>query len=1179
ILRILNQFNPAYIHFYQNFPIGYVTLDTKNFEEIRIKYPALFSSFHESKITQVIPSLEKMNMQGISKFQQSGYTSPASVIRASELYDRGIDGSNVKIAIIDSGIDDRHRDFAGRIDYQKSFVNTTLGFSSSEEPRDAHGHGTHVAGIAAGAGSSYPGVAYNARLYNLKAVNMAGFSTQESVLAAIDESINQNVDIISISLGSGPTSPWDNEDEISLAADIAVDNGISVVVAAGNEGGDNPLATISSPATASKVITVGATNGSTKVMSFSSRGPSYNYRMDPDVVAPGVQIVAPLASGGVLQKAYNAIVGISLSDYVMLSGTSMAAPVVSGAIALLKQQFLTATPAILRAALQESAVDLGPNESVYTQGSGLVDVGEALSLLEDTQNSDGFDLISSNPRANTNEPIDFADRISFPGDKARMTLSLVTGTSGIVSWRISDSIKRFISFDTETQVQQDSGYFERSVNVSIPLDTPPDVYQGSIIYNFLGKDYSIFYSFSIKNPQAKIYLDTHYTGKDDSIFNNYRFLDKFLVSNSSLDMNEYETAITWENLSQNDILVLTDLEYPLSSREIEIISKFHQNNGSILLVTSAYPYFNPHPYSQIIERLGFPVNFADRIDIIDYNDNGRSRDIVSVSPEEYEIRWNSDNPLFNGVTHFPSLIGTGFKVNLSESSLKYTAEVFSSSHLLLAGFEPPNKGKLLILGSETLIYSNFLSTISGQNFVHNIFNWLQPKTCLSVNAKIRSDIRFLEISAYPNSPLPDLSIDITFSNGTSQSGLLFPYNLSLGYYYLKIHLGSQQSQQISIIVRNSTNILKKFVLMELNTTTLPEQLDLRINPIVSPDIVTPSWVDSLTAINLIDKGLNISLNHNSPSSIESTLLIAPQFERTLDVIIPPLKGMDNYIAEEELINNSDTRQSFIWEVPIGITTGFYYYEVTIWMLLEDNDSLPVLLTSERDFFYIPDPGPILHDKSTIGGHNLLFYQSIEYLSDIPVWNYGEIIDIQLYGKDNNSIEFSVHIHLIHYYLWYADRIVLKSFELPASANNHSEFTGEFVVPSDPLPIPNENDIYVEINDQIFLLLIFIRDTQGNYIIEPIFFRIRPSFFMDPTLFFALSLFFVLIAGGLLIFLVRRSSARRATRYASYYDYPSQFPSKQFIRPRFCPFCGSKVPLGALYCSSCGEKISSDSFEK
>ncbi|MFX0182751.1 MAG: S8 family serine peptidase, partial [Candidatus Hodarchaeota archaeon] len=694
ITQILHKFKPSNLYFFRNFPIGFVTLNTKNLEEIHIRYPAIFSRLHISEQIQVIPSFDELHLQSLTTLQQSEYIDPASIIRATELYDQGIYGSNVKIAIIDSGIDDTHSDFSGRIDFQKSFVNSTYGYSSSEDYGDFHGHGTHVAGIAAGGGSYYPGIAYNARLYNLKAVNMAGYSTEESVLAAIDEAIEQNVHIISISLGSGESLPWEFADYISLAVDLAVDNGIVVVVAAGNEGENNPLATISSPAAASKAITVGATNGSTEVVSFSSRGPSFSYRMDPDVVAPGYQIIAPLASDSVLDLAFNAIVGIRLSDYIVLSGTSMAAPVVSGAIALLKQKYPTATPAALRAALQESAVDLGSNETVYTQGSGLIDVTSASTLLEDTESTNGFDLISSVPRANTNKPIEFADRVEFPGDYARMTLSFLTGTGGKISWQISDRIKKFVSFDTDDQGLSGSGYFEKSLNVSIPLDTIPEVYQGDISYNFLGKKYSIPFSFEIKNPISKVYLDTHYTGKDDSIFFNYRTLDEFLVYNSSLDINEYETAITWENLSQNDILVLTDLEYPISNYEMVLISKFHEHNGSILLVTSAFPFFNPHPYSQIVEKLGVSVNFSDRVDLINYSDNGRSRDIVEVNPEKQNIRWDSDNPLLIGVDQLPTFIGTGFKVSQSDPNLKYTVEVFSSAYLMVAGFEPSDKGKL-----------------------------------------------------------------------------------------------------------------------------------------------------------------------------------------------------------------------------------------------------------------------------------------------------------------------------------------------------------------------------------------------------------------------------------------------------------------------------------------------------
>ena len=541
ITQVLTQFNPSYLHFYHNFPIGFVTLQDDILPTIQKNYPEIYSRFHISQKLRVIPSLEQFHPQVVSKSQQSSYIPPSDVINANKLWSKGIDGSNVKIAIIDSGIDGNptHGDFKGRIVYEESFVKEKYGYSSDseEDTQDYHGHGTHVAGIAAGAGSSYRGIAYNADLLNLKAADKSGYSTQEAMLAAIDEAITQEVDVISISIGFGKSSPWGSGDELTLAVDSAVDAGISVVIAAGNEGSEDELASIGSPASARKAITVGATNGSYKVASFSSRGPSFGYKVDPDVVAPGVQIIAPLAPGCLIELAYESLVGVELGDYMTLSGTSMAAPVVSGAVALLKQEYPEATPSAIRAALQESAVNM--DESLYTQGSGLVNLGEASALLELTEHSEGFDLISSLPRAISDRPVEFAERLVFPGDHTQMSISFATGRGGTITWGISESIENFVEFDITEEEYSNAGYFEKSLNLTIPLNTAPGTYHGNISYAFLSDTYVIPLVFTISNPNSKIYWDTHYTGKDDSSFFNYRALDDFLVSNSQIDMNEY----------------------------------------------------------------------------------------------------------------------------------------------------------------------------------------------------------------------------------------------------------------------------------------------------------------------------------------------------------------------------------------------------------------------------------------------------------------------------------------------------------------------------------------------------------------------------------------------------------------------------------------------------------------
>ena len=1179
ITQVLNQYNPLHLHFYRNFPIGFITLQKKILPTIEKTHPDLYSRLHISQKTKVIPSLEHFQPQVMSKSQQLSYIPPSDIINATELWNKGVDGSDVKIAIIDSGIDGDplHGDFTGRIVHEESFINTTYGYSSDEDTQDYHGHGTHVAGIAAGAGSLYRGIAYNADLVNLKVADMSGHSTQEALIAAIDEAIDLKVNVISISIGFGVSSPWGSGDEITLAVDSAVDAGISVVIAAGNEGSEDELASIGSPASADKAITVGATNGSNNIASFSSRGPSFDYKVDPDVVAPGVQIIAPLAPGCVIELAYESLVNVELGDYITFSGTSMAAPVVSGAVALLKQQYPKATPAAIRAALQESSINM--YEPLYSQGSGLVNVANASVILERTEQNGGFDLISSLPRAVSDRPVEFAERVVFPGDHAQMGISFVTGIGGTILWDISESIETFVEFNKTSQIQSSAGYFKKTLNLSIPLNIAPGTYYGNISYTFLGSTYDIPLVFTINNPNSRVYWDIHHTGTDDSTFFNYRTLDDFLVSNSQYDVDEYDSAITWYNLSQSDILVLTDLEYPISDMELSSISKFHDQNGSILLVTSAFPYFNSDPYSRLSEALGIPVNFTDKIDLINFTDNGRTREIEPVSPYDVMISWDLENPLFKGVDKIPLIIGTAFKGNQSDPTLKHQAQLMNSPYLVAAAYEPSNKGKVLILGSEPWLYSSFLSTNDGQNFTNNVFNWLKPEIRLTVNSRISSTDRQLEISVY-YSDKSDLSVEITFSNGSSSPlESLLHYNATLQHHRLVVALGAKQNQTISITIKNNTKTLKEFDLLDISVH--PEVIEIQIDFSATEDVPLPSWADEDLFDFIINKGINISLDHSASNSVRSVLLISNQLEDTLDEIIPPLEIMKDIVVERELNNDSDTRQSLSWSIPDTFSTGYYSYEIQVWIKISNN--ITVFAKNERGSFFIPDPEPTLDVKSTIGGKSLDYYRNIETSADIPIWNTGETIELHLIGQDNNSNEFKVHLQLLHYYLWFSDRTVLEYFEIPASPNNKSENIGSFVVPSSPIPIFDE-DYEVKIIDQLFVFLVFIRDAQGNKDTEVIFFIIGSSFFIDIDLFFLFifGVFAIAIVVGL-VFILRKRASTRMFPYSiadthSVRHYP-RTPEKPIIERKFCYNCGAIVVPAAKFCSTCGTHLSSDDFQE
>lgn len=289
---------------------------------------------------------------------------------------QGLDGSGVGICVIDTGIDPAHEQLAGRPVVFKDFVNNRLG------AYDDHGHGTHVMSIASGDGiaadgsseatttqaATFVGVAPAANLYAAKVLDSSGSGSDSDVVAGIQWcNVQLGVDVISLSLGGGGGN---GTDATSVAVNNAVAGGDVVVVAAGNSG-DEP-GTINAPGVATGAITVGAVSdysapvGTARrddgiwLAGFSSRGPTLDRRMKPDIAAPGVTVTS--ADAG------------TTSGYVTMSGTSMATPYVSGAVALALEADLTATPTEIKTALATTALDVGAPGPDNDWGAGLIDV-------------------------------------------------------------------------------------------------------------------------------------------------------------------------------------------------------------------------------------------------------------------------------------------------------------------------------------------------------------------------------------------------------------------------------------------------------------------------------------------------------------------------------------------------------------------------------------------------------------------------------------------------------------------------------------------------------------------------------------------------------------------------------------------------------------------------------------
>jgi subtilisin family serine protease len=276
------------------------------------------------------------------------------VPEASE--DFGADGRDVPVAILDSGIDGNHPALLGKVVDEISTCGEAVAI-----PGD---HGTHVAGTVASNDVVHRGIAPMAKLLNIKVLTAAGFGAPAFVIQGLEQAVRRGARVANLSLGwSEIFHGWvcDNADCILCeAADNASRLGLTVVVAAGNEGaGPNPPFAVRHPGAARNVITVGAVDKSKVPAAFSSVGPSSG-RLSPgsplrltkpDLSAPGVAITSCTTGGG----------------FASFNGTSMASPHVAGLVALVLQKNPRLVPRMVKKLLEDACepIPFEPNQAGY----------------------------------------------------------------------------------------------------------------------------------------------------------------------------------------------------------------------------------------------------------------------------------------------------------------------------------------------------------------------------------------------------------------------------------------------------------------------------------------------------------------------------------------------------------------------------------------------------------------------------------------------------------------------------------------------------------------------------------------------------------------------------------------------------------------------------------------------
>lgn len=420
-----------------------------------------------------------------------------AVVQAQDLKlgETNLTGEGIKIGIVDTGIDLSHVAFGGNgdvndpanqvIDDNRKVVAGYDFVDNDALPQDCPGHGTHVAGIAAGNDSTqdFKGIAPDAKLGVYRIFDCKNKTRSDAVVAALDRALDDGMNVVNLSLSESFDS-WGNYEPLRTAVTNLVNSGVTVVAAAGNEGGETATFTAGSPSIFDNAISVGATTNkvaNTQTMAyFSSYGLTGDLRLKPDVSAPG----APVRSA---QKG-------SPKGYVLMYGTSMATPVVAGAVALLKQAVPAASPQQIRQALMNTAspmkisnvtpANVAPDnteEVVHQQGGGLINLPAALAELNADKVSVtpalalGAGAQKTLPLTITNHG-DSAVTYKLTADN---TPAATTGT-GLVGWKLT-GLNTGVSFTSDSVTVTPGSSATVNVTVTAPTNSS-NVYSPLSVY-------------------------------------------------------------------------------------------------------------------------------------------------------------------------------------------------------------------------------------------------------------------------------------------------------------------------------------------------------------------------------------------------------------------------------------------------------------------------------------------------------------------------------------------------------------------------------------------------------------------------------------------------------------------------------------------------------------------------
>ncbi len=443
----------------------------------RVSPVAGFTKEYDVQLQDIRPEEHNLYSQSPDALNYGSSATQLNQINVPAAHEAGYDGAGVTLAIFDTGFRKSHQAFAqhyldGRVLGEWDFINNDGNTANEAGDQSSQwNHGTLIWSVSGGNrdGSIY-GPAYKANFLLAKTEDVASETPveEDNWVAALEWADSAGADVITSSLGYSDWYTYEDFDgntaTITLAANTAAGLGIVVCNSMGNSGPG--AGTLSAPADAFDMLAVGAVNSSGTIASFSSRGPTFDGRMKPEVCAMGVSTYSASSSGD--------------ANYTTANGTSLSTPLAAGAACLLVQAHPLFTPLMIRQALMETASKANTPDNTY--GHGIINMMSALSWGADfsVDNQVGTVPFLTNFTSDvsltpTSYAWDFGDggtstlpnpshTYTVPGE---YTVSLTVGTAG---GPITNEKIAYIAAIADTvRYEVDSAYAGQSVAISVTL--------------------------------------------------------------------------------------------------------------------------------------------------------------------------------------------------------------------------------------------------------------------------------------------------------------------------------------------------------------------------------------------------------------------------------------------------------------------------------------------------------------------------------------------------------------------------------------------------------------------------------------------------------------------------------------------------------------------------------------